>query len=104
MKKYNIINIVKQIGEENKLIVNIKKLKMMQTLDLEIGTILKAQKGITQGNKKLIKSKITGILFSGICNIRNKKITEYETINYYSDGSSKESFISSYSIADLYCT
>ena len=75
----------------------------MQILDLEIGTILKAQKGVTQGEKTLVKTKITGIIFSGDCNIRNKKITEYETINYYSDGATKESYASSYNLADFYC-
>jgi len=74
----------------------------METLDLKVGTILKAKKGTSQNGKKLVKIKITGIIFSGLCNIRNKKITEYETINYFSDGSSKESFASSYNIEDFY--
>lgn len=74
----------------------------METLDLKVGTMLKAQKGVTQGNKTLVKTEITDILFSGICNIRDKKITEYETINYYSDGSNEKSYASSYNIADFY--
>ena len=75
----------------------------METLDLKVGTILEAQKGVTQGNKTLVKTKITDILFSGYCNLRDKKITEYETINYYSDGSSNKSYASSYNISDFYC-
>ncbi len=74
----------------------------METLDLKVGTILKAQKGVSQNGKKLVKTKITAILFSGLCKIRNIKITEYETINYFSDGSSRESFVSSYNIEDIY--
>lgn len=74
----------------------------MQELNLPVGTILKAKKGTRQGEKKITKIKITKILFSGFCNIREKEITEYATVVYFLGGDSTESFASSYNILDFY--